>query len=275
MPTVLSINSHVVSGRVGNGAALPAFAALGIEAWALPTVLYSSTPGPGGFAGESISADVLGAILDRFEADGSARRLDAVHIGYVREAEQARRIARFAAAARRARPGLFISLDPVLGDEGRLYVPAATAEAIEQALLPIADLVTPNLFELSRLTGRKAWSLPEALAAARALKAPRVLLTSAPSAATRAATLYADEGAAHLVETPRAKAAPHGTGDALAALVLGRLLRGEAPADALTLSVASIYDLITAAAGADALPFTEHFARLAAPASRFKPALIP
>lgn len=274
MPVVLSINSHVVAGRVGNGAALPAFAALGIEAWALPTVIYSNTPGPGGFTGESVDTGVLGAILDRFEADGSVRRLDAIHIGYVREADQARRLARFVMAARRQRSDLFVSLDPVLGDEGRLYTPEAAAEAIKRELVPIADLVTPNLFELSWLTGRKAWSLPEALAAARALKVPRVLITSAPAAATRAATLFADGGAAHLVETPRAKAAPHGTGDALAALVLGRLLRGEAPAQALALAVASIFDLIAAAKGGDSLPFTEQFAKLAAPASRFAATLL-
>lgn len=272
MPTVLSINSHVVEGRVGNSAALLAFAALGIEAYSLPTVVYSQTPGPQGFAGESLPTAQLGAILDRLASDGLARRLDALHIGYVREADAAVRIAQFAATARRRSPELLISLDPALGDDGALYVPAATAEAIKRELVPIAGLLTPNLFELGWLSDRKVWSLPEALAAARTLKAPRVLVTSAPSTATRAATLLSDAGGAHLVETPRFPSSPHGTGDVLAALFLSRLLRQEAPAQALALSVASVYDLIEAANGGPVLPLTEHFAKLAAPASRFAPA---
>ncbi|MFO1187345.1 MAG: bifunctional hydroxymethylpyrimidine kinase/phosphomethylpyrimidine kinase [Alphaproteobacteria bacterium] len=212
MPVVLSINSHVVAGRVGNGAALPAFAALGIEAWALPTVIYSNTPGPGGFTGESVDTGVLGAILDRFEADGSVRRLDAIHIGYVREADQARRLARFVMAARRQRSDLFVSLDPVLGDEGRLYTPEAAAEAIKRELVPIADLVTPNLFELSWLTGRKAWSLPGA-PPPRALPRAARSITSAPAAATRARRRSPTKRGASRRDAAR-QAAPHGTGDA-------------------------------------------------------------
>jgi pyridoxine kinase len=267
---VLSINSHVVAGRVGNAAALPAFAALGIEAWALPTVIYSHTPGPTGFSGSAVPLGLIDSVLGRFESDGTIATLAAVHVGYAREAAMVSRIARFLVVARRANPELLISVDPVLGDEGRLYIPEPAALAIKYELVPLADLLTPNLFELGWLVGRPITDLRQAVEAAGELKRKRVLLTSAPSRhPNRMATLLVEGDGALCVETPRLPFAPHGTGDVLAALFLARVLRRETGEAALALTVASVYDLIAAAAGAGDLPLTEHSALLAAPASRF------
>jgi pyridoxine kinase len=270
--TVLLISSHVVAGRVGDSVALPAFAALGLEAWSLPTVIYSQTPGPKGFAGAAVPGEIFDAVLDRFEADGAARQLAAIHIGYVREAAQALRIARFSAEARQLNPQLVVSLDPVLGDEGRLYIPEPTAEAIKAVLVPLADLITPNAFELGWLTGRPVDGVADARSAARRLGCRRALVTSVPlpdAALIGTLLVEREPDAALLASTPRFAQAPHGTGDLLAALFLGRLLRSEAPADALALSVASVHDLIARTAGGRYLPVTEHLHRLAAPESRF------
>jgi len=269
--TILSISSHVVAGRVGNQVALPAFAALELEAWSLPTVIYSDTPSPAGFAGDTVPLALVGAILDRFEADETAARLSAIHVGYVREAAMVSRIARFLGAAKAANPDLVVSVDPVLGDDGKLYVPQATAQAIKDELLPRADLVTPNLFELGWLTGHAIGDLDAAIAAARSLARHQVLVTSAPSAHTaQIGTLLVERGRAFIVSTPRLEGPPHGSGDLLAALFAGRLLRKEPPAQALELAVASVYALIGAAAGAASLPVTQHQKLLAAPANRFR-----
>jgi pyridoxine kinase len=273
---VLSISSHVVAGRVGNAVALPAFAALGLEAWSLPTVIYSNTPGPAGFAGGALPLGLVDSVLGRFESDGAIATLAAVHVGYVREAAMVSSIARFLNVARDANPDLLISVDPVLGDEGRLYIPEPAALAIKHELVPLADLLTPNLFELGWLTGRSIADLGQALEAASVLKRKRVLVTSAPAPQpSRTATLLVEQAGALCVETPRLAAPPHGTGDLLAALFLSRVLRRETSAQALALAVASVYDLIIAAGGAGDLPLTEHLALLAAPASRFTATRLP
>jgi pyridoxine kinase len=266
---VLSISSHVVAGRVGNAVALPAFAALGLEAWSLPTVIYSNTPGPAGFAGDAVPLELVDSVLSRFESDGAIATLAAVHVGYVREAAMVSRIARFLVAAQGANPDILISVDPVLGDEGRLYIPEPAALAIKRELVALAGLLTPNLFELGWLTGRPITDLSQAVEAAGELNRKRVLVTSAPAQQPgRTATLLVEREGALCVETPRLAASPHGTGDLLAALFLARVLRRETSEEALALAVASVYDLITAG-GAGDLPLTEHHALLAAPASRF------
>lgn len=266
---ILSISSHVVAGMVGNSAACPAFAALGIEAWSLPTVVYSETPSPDGFAGDALSDALFDRLLSRFEETQAARALAAIHIGYVRAPFQAHRIAAFLGAARKLNPAILVSLDPILGDDGALYVPAETAAAVRDYLVPHADILTPNRFELAWLSSRKLTSPEEALNAARGLGAPTVAVTSAPSAPDRCATLLVRREGAHLVTTPHLPSAPHGTGDVLAALFLSRILRGEAPEQAIALAVASVFDLIGAAKSAGALPLPERADLLAAPASRF------
>lgn len=273
---VLSISSDVVAGRVGNSVASPAFAALGIEAWSLPTVLYSHTPSPKGFAGGAIPFDLFDSILNRFEADGTMARLDAVHVGYVREPAFVFRIAQFLSRAKNANRDLIVSVDPVLGDDGKLYVPEATARAIKDEFVPLADILTPNLFELGWLTGLHVGTRENAAAAARSLGCPRVLITSVPAGDERSIETVLVEGMnTSVVSTPRLSAAPHGTGDALAALYLGRLLRGEDAVRAVEGAVASVYDLARAAAGGDALPVTSHARLLHSPQSVFPAARLP
>jgi pyridoxine kinase len=136
--------------------------------------------------------------------------------------------------------------------------------------MPLADVLTPNLFELSYLAGRVASSESEAVSAARSLGAQLVVVTSAPGASAESTTLLIAPKQVHRLRTVKFANAPHGTGDLLAALFLARLIRGEAPLDALAASVSSVHGLIGVAVAqeADRLPHIEHQEMLVAPIPR-------
>src|SRR6476646_2004196 len=161
MAKVLAISSHVVRGHVGLDATVPALQHLGHEVWALPTVLLASRPGLGRLVKRDMPADDLAAMLAALEADGCWGSLDAVLTGYFPSPQSALVAAQAIARIKAARPDIPVLVDPVVGDAGRLYVAQATAEAVRDALLPLASITTPNLFELSWLTGRPSRSSQE------------------------------------------------------------------------------------------------------------------
>src|SRR6185503_8364639 len=146
MARVLAISSHVVRGHVGLDAAVPALQHLGHEVWALPTVLVSSRPGLGRLVKHDLPATEIAGMLSALEADGCWSSLDAVFTGYFPSPQSVGAAAEAIAGIKAARPGIPVLVDPVVGDAGRLYVGQATAEAIRDALLPIATIATPNLF---------------------------------------------------------------------------------------------------------------------------------
>ncbi len=184
-----------------------------------------------------------------------------------------------AARLRAARPGAIVACDPVMGDEATgLYVPAAVAEAISRRVVPAADVVTPNGFELARLAGRRVGDVETALAAARAVleQGPRLVLVTSleQRGAEPTVTMLAVTGAAAWsVVTPwlAIEPAPNGGGDAVAALFLAHLLKGAEPPEALAASAAAIHAVFAAtqAAGRRELALIEAQAALAEPPRRF------
>ena len=155
MAKVLAISSHVVRGHVGLAATVPALQRLGHEVWALPTVLLASRPGLGRLVKRDVPAEDLAGMLAALEADGCWPTLDAVLAGYFPSPQCVVAAAQAIAGIKAAKPGIPVLVDPVVGDAGRLYVAQATAEAIRDALLPLATIATPNLFELGWLTGAR------------------------------------------------------------------------------------------------------------------------
>lgn len=266
MGQILSISSHVVAGRVGQSITSFAFQELGHEVWALPTVL-SLQPRAGILRGGAVPQEIFEAVIDGLcESDLSS--LAALHIGYLRTPEQVRAAVRMVEAVRIAAPRALVLVDPILGDApvGR-YVPKDAADAITSKLVPRADILTPNLFELGYLAGREVARESDAVAAARSLGARLVAVTSAPDAEGRASTLLVGPDRAHRVITTRFETAPHGTGDLFAALFLARLLKGEAALEALAAAISSVHGLIGAAraAGLSYLPHIEHRQLLVSP----------
>ncbi len=247
LPGVLSIQSQVVYGHVGNSAAQFALQRLGVSVWALPTVLFSNHPGHGGFTGRALPAEDLATLIDGLAGRGILNGLQAILSGYLGAGDQARVVADAVAKARAAAPDLLYCCDPVIGDEGKgAYVQPGVADALCNTLLPLADLAKPNAFELAWLTGKPVEDPASAATAARALGVPLVIVSSVPmppdNRAIGAMAVTAHE--AWLVSAPRLAAPPPGTGDLFTALILGHLLTGQSSPDALARAASSLDHLL-------------------------------
>jgi pyridoxine kinase len=245
---ILSISSQVVWGPVGNSAAVPAMQALGHEVLGLPTITLSNHPGHGPPAGLRMPAEDMARILATLESLHVLGGLDALLTGYFASAGQVEEVARL--LGRIAVP--FVLVDPVLGDHGRLYVPLEVAEAIRRELLPRADVLAPNAFELAWLSGHEVKDEESAVAAARMLGVAEVLATSIPAEDGRLATLLVTPVEVHRVVTPKFAHVPHGTGDFLSGLYLGQRL-GHPPQHALAAAMKTLARAIAMSAGTPVL----------------------
>jgi len=241
---VLSFQSEVVYGHVGNSAARFALQRLGHEVWALPTVLLSNHAGYPHVAGESTSTDLLRRLIDGLDANGQLARCDTVLSGYLGHADHAAVVAGAVRRVKAANPNAIYCLDPVFGDAGRAYAKPGVAEAMARELLPLADIVTPNAFELSSLASVPIRKADDAREAARRLGRPLIVATSVPDGAGRIGTLAASRDEAWLASTPLLENVPHGSGDLLAALFLAHRLGRRSLQDALARTTASIFHIL-------------------------------
>jgi len=246
---ILSIQSEVVHGHVGNAVARFALQRLGHEVWSLPTVLLSSHAGYATVAGEALSADLLRRLVGGLDANGWLAQCDAVLSGYLGHVEQAGVVADAVRRVKAANPKALYCLDPVFGDAGRAYAKPGVAEAMARELLPLADIVTPNAFELGSLASIPIRSADDAREAARRLGRPIVVATSVPANDGRIGTLAVEAGEAWLAATPLLENPPHGSGDLLAALFLGHRLAGRALDDALARATSAVFHILSASAG--------------------------
>jgi pyridoxine kinase len=242
---ILSFQSEVVYGHVGNSAARFALQRLGHEVWALPTVLLSNHAGYPNVAGESMPADLLRRLIGGLDANGQLPRCDAVLSGYLGHADQAAVVADAVRKMKAASPRTIYCLDPVFGDAGRAYAKPGVAEAMARHLLPLADIVTPNAFELASLASVPIRNAGDAREAARRLGRPLVAATSVPDGEGRIGTLAASPDEAWFASTPLLENPPHGSGDLLAALFLGRRLEQKSLQDALARTMASVFHILS------------------------------
>lgn len=247
MAEILSVQSAVVFGRVGHSAATFALERLGHDVWPIPTVLLSSHTGYPGFAGRRLPAAELETLAGGLRAIGAFRGLGALHSGYLGTEPIAGFVEGLLAELRAARPGLLYLCDPVLGDTGTgLYLPEAVGRMLRDRLLPVADIATPNEWELGWLTGLSPTAPAEVAAAARDLAArgpARVFVTGvrAGLGPEEIGILALEQGRAHLVRTPRFPVDLHGTGDLAAALILAVLLDGGSAAAAAERAASAIH----------------------------------
>src|SRR5215472_10204543 len=181
MPTVLSIQSWVACGNVGNTAALFPLQRLGCETWSLNTVAFSNHTGYGKWRGAAVPAPEIASLFEGIAELGILPRCDAVLSGYLGEAEAGRVLLDIVGRIKQANPRALFACDPVMGDVGPgWYVRAGVPEFYRDQAIAAADIVTPNRFELEWLVGRAVTSLMEAAAAANALRerGPRVVLVT-------------------------------------------------------------------------------------------------
>jgi pyridoxine kinase len=232
-PLVISIQSQVVHGHVGNSAAVFPMQAAGLEVAAIPTVIFSNTPDYPTLRGAPLSPDLFADLLLGAWERGLPQRAEWLMTGYIGSVEVALLAADFVARAKAANPALRYLCDPVMGDHAPgLYVPAELAEVMRDRLLPLADLATPNSFELGHLTGRAILGMSDLHAAAAALR-------TAPCATLIATGCVLDDTVPDHLESVilgpegvtrhpirRLPMALPGTGDLFAGLVVASLGRG-------------------------------------------------
>ncbi|MES2710275.1 MAG: pyridoxal kinase PdxY [Pseudomonadota bacterium] len=276
--SILSIQSWVAYGHVGNASAVFPLQRLGAEVWAVNTVQFSNHTGYGAWRGEVFSDALVRDCVKGIAERGVLAQCDAVLSGYMGSPAIGAAIRDAVAQVKAANPRAIWCCDPVLGDIDRgIYVRPGIPEFLRDEALPAADIATPNQFELEWLTGLRVATLDDAKAALRALAARgprRLLLTSLRTDDTPEDAmdmLAMEAGAFHRLRTPRLPLNVNGAGDAIAALFLFHTLAGRSAAEAMAASGASLHGILTAtaAAGARELQTIAAQQELVTPSARF------
>jgi pyridoxine kinase len=285
--TILSIQSHVVSGHVGNSAAVFPMQRMGCEVWPLMTVQFSNHPGHGAFKGRVFDAAMIDECMEGLDQLGLLARCDGVLSGYLGSAEIGAAIGRAVTRVKRAAPHALYCCDPVIGDRPKgSYVRPDIPSLIGTSLLPLADLITPNLYELQVLSGQAietATDLRSALTTLHRL-GPRVILVTSlegPQTGAGDIDLVASEwraGDSHAIKvtTPRLAIEAHGAGDLIAALFLVQYLKSGSAAAALAAAAASVFGVLTKTVeeGSAELLTIAAQAEFVSPRFRFEPRIL-
>lgn len=243
---VLTISSQVAAGPVGNSAIVPALLALGVTPIALPTIMLSNHPGHGKPEGIAVPAEALAAMLKRLTDLGFIQEDAIILTGYFANAGQIDAVAPF---INRSAKATYIC-DPVLGDTPKgLYVPHDVAAAIRDRLVPMADILTPNAFELGWLTGQDFHDKKTAHAVCQMkLRRKKVVVKSIPKD-DKLMTASFDGGNRIAFTRPKLAGVPHGTGDLLSGLIAGHLALRSYLNNVLGLALAATEQVIAASAG--------------------------
>jgi pyridoxine kinase len=251
MSTILSIQSHVAYGHVGNSAAVFPMQRLGVEVWAVPTVNFSNHTGYGQWRGPLIPADVVRDVVTGIGERDAFADGDAVLSGYPGGPDSGGVILETVAAVKAANPAAIYACDPVMGNaKSDCFVAPEIPVLLRERVVPQADLITPNQFELGFLTGTEPRTVEETLAAVdevRAMGPSMVLVTSverpdAPEETIEMMACFPD--GAWIVQTPRLPMKANGSGDVTAALFTSHLVMGRSPEEALARTTSSVWDLL-------------------------------
>ena len=278
MRNVLSIQSWVAYGHVGNASAVFPMQRLGVEVWAINTVMFSNHTGYGKWRGPVFPADQVREVFEGIADRGVLGACDGIVSGYMGDAAIGEAILDAAARVKAANPQALYCCDPVIGDVGRgVFVRPGIPEFMRDRAVPAADIVTPNQFELEYLSGLPVKTLADACKAADAVHAlgPKtILLTSLHHeglAADKIALMVSHRGERFAVETPMLKLSVNGAGDAIAALFFVHFGRTRDPKLALENATASIYGLLkrTEAAGTREIQTVAAQAEFVEPTWRF------
>jgi pyridoxine kinase len=276
---VLSVQSWVSYGHVGNAAAMFPMQRLGHEVWGIHTVQFSNHTGYGAWKGQVFPADLIGELVTGIAERGVLPNCDAVLSGYMGDASTGAAILDAVARVKAANPKALYCCDPVIGDVGRgIFVREGIADFMRERTVPAADIITPNHFELELLAGRpvrKVADVAKALDVVHAMGPSVILVTSFIGDDTpgdHLDLLVSDRGQRWRVRTPLLSLDVNGAGDAIAALFLVHYLANASAVHALVKASSSIFSLLqrTAEAGARELLLVEAQQEFISPSWRFE-----
>lgn len=230
---VVSVQSQVVYGRVGNNVAIPALEALGLSVAAVPTVVFSNTPHYPTMHGGALPIEWFEGYLQDLSARGALHALRAILVGYLGNPEQAEALAGWVRALLKERADLRIVIDPVMGDyEHGIFVNPNLVGSYRRELLPLADGLTPNSFELAHLTGLAVNDVESVITAARTLLTGRTQWVAVTSAAPdtwpqdEMQVVLVTRTQAEVIAHPHIHTTPKGTGDLFCATLTGHWING-------------------------------------------------
>ncbi|GGD37768.1 pyridoxal kinase PdxY [Microbacterium faecale] len=269
---ILSIQSAVAYGHAGNSAAVFPMQRIGVEVLPVYTVNFSNHTGYGAWRGPVMDPSDVADVITGVEERGGFDELDAVLSGYQGSEGIADVIIDAVARVKARRPESLYACDPVMGNaKSGCFVAPAIPDLLRDKVVPVADIITPNQFELGYLTGTSPDTITSTLAsadAARAMGPATILVTSVerPDRPDNTIEMMAvNDHGAWIVQTPYLPLKANGSGDVTAALFTSHYARTRDAADALARTASSVYGLleITHAAGSKELHLVEaqeHFA---------------
>jgi len=256
---LLSIQSHVAYGHVGNSAAVFPLQRMGVEVWPIHTVQFSNHTGYGNWQGQVFDARTIREVIGGIEQRGVLGECDGVLSGYMGGVDVGAAVLDAVATVKRANPSARYACDPVIGDAGRgIFVARGIPEFMKERAVPAADIITPNQFELDYLAGRESRTLADALAAVKVVHGlgPRaILVTSLHTEDTPEETidlLASDATGRFHLRTPKLPLVVNGAGDAIAALFFAHYLRSGKIDEALSRAGSAIFGVLTKTAQAGA-----------------------
>ncbi len=248
---ILSIQSHVAYGHVGNASATFPMQRLGVDVWPIHTVQFSNHTGYGSWKGRVFDGGMIDEVMEGIAERGVLANCDGVISGYMGSADIGHAILSAVEQVRAANPKALYCCDPVIGDVGRgVFVRPGIPEFMREQAVPAADIVTPNQFELELLTDIEIKTLADAHRAVETLRdaGPKgVMVTSLDTDETPADSIdlmAADAKGSWRVRTPKLDVSVNGAGDAIGALFFTHYLREESAAAALSKAASSIYGLL-------------------------------
>jgi pyridoxine kinase len=248
---LLSIQSHVAYGHVGNASAAFPLQRLGAEVWPIHTVQFSNHTGYGAWRGQVFGADLVRDVVAGIEERGVLPTCDGVLSGYMGDAAIGEAILEAAVKVKAANPNARYCCDPVIGDVGRgVFVRPGIPEFMRDRALKVADVVTPNQFELDFISGRETRTLAAALEAVEIVHrvGPKTVLVTSlhvDDTPKDSIDLVASGGDGKFrLRTPLLDISVNGAGDAIAALFFFHLLKTGSSADALSNAASSIFGLM-------------------------------
>ena len=276
---ILSIQSAVAYGHVGNSAAVFPLQRIGHEVWPVHTVNFSNHTGYGAWKGPVLPADDVAAVIAGVEERGAFPLVDAILTGYQGAPTIADVIIDTVARVKEANPKAIYACDPVMGNaKSGCHVADEIPPMLRSKVVPVADIIFPNQFELGYLTERDVTDLDSTLAAVEAaldMGPETVVVTSVERPETAELDvmemLVANSEGTWMVQTPRLPMKRNGSGDVTAALFTGHLLNSADPADALEKTASSVYDMLRLTFEADSreLKLVESQEFFAHPAMQF------